>query len=141
MAVLAWLFVAAVLGVLEMISLDFVLIMLAAGALGGAAAAAAGAPVMVQAAVAGGVAALGLVAVRPVAIRHLRKTPEILTGVDALIGKKAEILTEVGPRNGLVKIAGEQWTARVEEPWDPIPAGESGTVVAIEGATAVIRPY
>lgn len=140
-AVLIWVIAAVLLAILEVMSLDLVLIMLAAGALAGAGAAAVGAPFIVQAGVAGAVAVLGIFAVRPIALRHLRSGPAALTGVDALIGQKVTVLEEVTATGGRVKLAGEIWSAQLEEAWDPLAVGSTGTVIAIRGATAVIRPY
>jgi len=136
-----WLIAAVLLGILEVLSLDFVLIMLAAGALAGAGAAALGAPLIVQAGVAAGVAVVGIFAVRPIALRHLRSGPAALTGVDALIGQKVAVLEDVTPSAGRVKLSGEIWSAQLEEGWDTLPADSTGTVVEIRGATAIIRPY
>src|SRR5690606_11336700 len=91
-AAIFWLIAAVVFGILEVMSLDFVLIMLAAGALAGAGAAALGAPLIVQAGAAVGVAVLGIFAVRPIALRHLKTGPTALTGVDALIGQQVTVL-------------------------------------------------
>ncbi len=141
MSAIVWLIAAVLLGILEVLSLDFVLIMLAAGALAGAGAAALGAPLIVQAGVAAGVAVVGIFAVRPIALRHLRSGPAALTGVDALIGQKVAVLEEVTPSAGRVKLSGEIWSAQLEEGWDTLPADSTGTVVEIRGATAIIRPY
>lgn len=140
-AAVFWIIAAVVFGVLEVISLDFVLIMLAAGALAGAGAAALGAPFVIQAAAAAGVSVLGILAVRPIALRHLRSGPAALTGIDALIGQRVTVLEEVTADSGRVKLNGEIWSAQLEEAWDPIATGSTGTVVAIRGATAIIRPY
>lgn len=136
-----WLIAAVVFGILEVMSLDFVLIMLAAGALAGAGAAALGAPFVVQAGAAAGVAVLGVFAVRPIALRHLQSGPAALTGIDALIGQKVTVLEDVTADSGRVKLGGEIWSAQLEEAWDPLPEGSTGTVVEIRGATAIIRPY
>ncbi|MCU0295168.1 MAG: NfeD family protein [Candidatus Nanopelagicales bacterium] len=140
-AAVFWLVAAVLLGILEVVSLDFVLIMLAAGALAGAGAAALGAPFIVQAGAAAAVAVLGILAVRPIALKHLKSGPAALTGVDALIGQKATVVEEVTADAGRVKIGGEIWSAQLEDAWDPLSAGSTGTVVAIRGATAIIRPY
>jgi membrane protein implicated in regulation of membrane protease activity len=136
-----WLIAAVVFGILEVMSLDFVLIMLAAGALAGAGAAALGAPFIVQAGAAGAVAVLGIFAVRPIALRHLQSGPAALTGVDALIGQKVAVLEDITADGGRVKLNGEIWSAQMEEAWEPLLKGSTGTVVAIRGATAIIRPY
>lgn len=140
-AAVLWLIAAVVLGIAEVVSLDFVLIMLAVGALAGAGAAALGAPLLVQVAAAAGVSVLGIFAVRPIALRHLRSGPAALTGIDALIGKQVTVLEEVTADNGRVKLNGEIWSAQLEEAWDPLDVGSTGTVIAIRGATAIIRPY
>lgn len=141
MSAIIWLVAAVVLGILEVVSLDFVLIMLAAGALAGAGAAALGAPLVVQVAAAAGVAVVGILAVRPIALRHLKNGPSALTGVDALIGAKVTVLEDVTSADGRVKLNGEIWSAQLEDGWDDLPANSTGTVVAIRGATAIIRPY
>lgn len=141
MSAIFWLVAAVVFGILEVFSVDFVLIMLAAGALAGAGAAALGAPFIVQAGAAAAVAVLGILAVRPIALRHLRDGPAALTGVDALVGQKVQVLQEVTPTDGRVKLSGEIWSAQLEDGWDPIPTDSTGTVVEIRGATAIIRPY
>lgn len=140
-AAIFWLIAAVVFGILEVMSLDFVLIMLAAGALAGAGAAAFGAPLIVQAGAAVGVAVLGIFAVRPIALRHLKTGPTALTGVDALIGQQVTVLETVTAQSGRVKLNGEIWSAQLEDAWDPIDTGATGTVVEIRGATAIIRPY
>lgn len=140
-AAVFWLIAAVLFAILEVMSLDFVLIMLAAGSLAGAGAAALGAPFIVQAGTAAGVAVLGVFAVRPIALRHLQSGPAALTGIDALIGQKVTVLEEVTSEGGRVKLSGEIWSAQLEETWDPLPKGSTGTVVEIRGATAIIRPY
>ena len=104
-------------------------------------AAALGAPLVVQVAAAAGVAVVGILAVRPIALRHLKNGPSALTGVDALIGAKVTVLEDVTSADGRVKLNGEIWSAQLEDGWDDLPANSTGTVVAIRGATAIIRPY
>lgn len=140
-AAIVWLVAAVVLAILEVVSLDFVLIMLAAGALAGAGAAALGAPVVIQVGAAAIVSVLGIAAARPVALRHLKSGPSALTGVDALIGEKVLVLEDVTSHSGRVKLKGETWSAQLEDGWDTLPADTTGTVVEIRGATAIIRPY
>ncbi|MGQ0630662.1 MAG: NfeD family protein [Sporichthyaceae bacterium] len=133
-----WLIAAAVLGVVEVLTLDLVFAMLAAGSLAAAGTAGAGAPVPVQATVGLAAAVGGLVVLRPVALRHLKSTPELRTGTAALVGTQARVLDEVGPDGGQVKLAGEIWSARA---YDGISVFEAGTEVAvlkIDGATALV---
>ena len=134
----AWLVVAVVLGGLELFSLDLVLVMLAVGALGGAAVAALGLPFVAAAGVAVGISLVGLLAVRPVAVRHLRAGPLQLTGTAALVGREAVVTAEVTRDGGRVRLAGEIWSARNYVPDGTIPVGKTVDVVSIDGATAVV---
>lgn len=140
-AAIIWLVAGVLLAILEVVSLDFVLIFLAAGALAGAGAAALGAPLVIQVGAAAAVGVLGIAAVRPIALRHLRSGPNALTGVDALIGQKVVVIEDLTPHDGRVKLHGEIWSAQLEDGWDALPVNSTGTVVEIRGATAIIRPY
>jgi membrane protein implicated in regulation of membrane protease activity len=78
--------------------------------------------------------------VRPVARRHLTSHPQLRTGVAALIGREAVVLSAVGREPGRVRIGGEEWSARSYDPDLLIPAGTTVDVFAIEGATALVHP-
>ncbi len=134
-----WLALAVALGVLELLSLDLVLLMLAAGAVVGGLTAVAGADVWVQvlAAVAGSVAALGLV--RPSVVRRLHAGPTLVLGHDALVGKQAVVVEEVSSQGGQVRIAGELWTARPYDDDAVIETGARVDVLQIKGATALVH--
>lgn len=136
---LLWLVAALVLGLLELLSLDFVFSMLVIGALAASGVALAGQGFAAQA-VAFVVASLvALVAIRPYLKRWLmRSTPHALTNTEALMGRPAVALVEVTARSGQVKLAGEVWTARAVDPLAVFPAGADVTVVGIDGATALI---
>ena len=136
---LVWVALALVLGILEVTSLDLVFLMLAGGALAGAAAAGLGAPVAGQVAVALAAAVLLAATARPMLLRRLRMPPVGTTGTAALIGRSAVVVEEVGPRGGLVKLAGETWSAR-SATGAVFPAGRDLVVTAIDGATAVVGP-
>jgi membrane protein implicated in regulation of membrane protease activity len=102
-----------------------------------------GAPAVVQVLVAivGTLALLGLV--RPIALRHLNPGPPALTGSDALVGREAVVLTDVTRDSGRVRLNGAEWSARAADPRQPLPPGTRVTVLAIDGATAVVYhdPY
>lgn len=135
---LVWLIIAAVLAGGEALSGTFVLLMMSGGALGGAITAALGGPVIIQVIVAV-VVTLGLVwLVRPVAIRHLNPGPAAITGPEALIGREALVLHQVTRDGGRVRLNGAEWTARAKDPAQDLPAGTRVSVVAIDGATAVV---
>jgi membrane protein implicated in regulation of membrane protease activity len=138
-----WLMIAVALGVLELISTDLILIMLAGGALVGMVVALFGVPVAVQIVLALATA-LGLLAlIRPGMVHRLHAGPTLRTGAEALIGQRGyvlEPLSHVMP--GRVKIGGEVWTARPYDEDDQIEEGTAVDVVSIKGATAyVLRTY
>ncbi|PPK92170.1 membrane protein implicated in regulation of membrane protease activity [Kineococcus xinjiangensis] len=133
-----WLAAALALGILELFSLDLVFLMLAGGALGGAAAAGLGLGAVGQVLVALASALLLAGTVRPVLLRRLRM-PEVATGAAALVGRSARVISEVTAGGGLVKLAGEAWTAR-SAPGAAFAPGEEVVVTAIDGATAVVGP-
>ena len=135
---LAWLALAVVLGVVEVMTLDLLFLMLAGGALAGMVAAAVGAGFVLQVVVALVTAVAMLAVVRPVALRHLRTPAAARTGVAALVGAKAVTLERVDNASGTIKLAGEVWTARSFDPHTAIEAGTTVDVVEIDGATAVV---
>ncbi len=136
-----WLIAAVGLGVLEILTLDLVLLMFAVGALGAIIANLAGASVTVQVLTFAATSLVMLVGLRPFLLRNLRRrTPVVETNVAAHVGRPAITLTEVTERTGLVKLAGEDWSARSAVPGTSYPAGTDVSVVRIDGATALIGP-
>lgn len=137
---LLWVGFALVLGAVEVASLDLVFAMIAASALVAAGVAFAGVSFPLQVitfAVATGVL---LALVRPVLIRKIRPAiPLIRTGADAGVGQLAEVLEPVDVRTGRVKLRGEVWSARAVEQGAVLPVGADVEVVAIDGATALVR--
>lgn len=135
-----WLLVAIGLGIAEIFSLTFVLLMLAGGALAAAAAAALGAPLEIQAVVFTLVSLLALIGVRPIArkMRDSRTDPAATIGLQALEGGSALVLERVDSHNGLIKIEGETWTARSYDGDQVLEPGETVNIVEIRGATAMV---
>lgn len=135
-----WVGGALALGVLEMLSLDLVLVMFAGGALAGGVASALGAPVWVQVVVAAVTSVILLGSLRPWLLRHWRtRTPLVETNSAALVGRSAVVVSTVDATGGRIKLVGEVWSARTEAGASLAP-GEPVTVARIEGATAVVRP-
>jgi membrane protein implicated in regulation of membrane protease activity len=66
--------------------------------------------------------------------------PLVREGSYALVGKKAVVLEEVTGTQGLVKLAGEVWSARSLDENQVIPVGAMVDVMEIEGATAIVYP-
>jgi membrane protein implicated in regulation of membrane protease activity len=137
----AWLVLAVALGVAEMTSLNLVLIMVAVGALVGALTALAGFPVFLQILLAAGSSAAMLSLVRPNLIRRLHSGPELVTGTKKLVGQKGVVTEELSAmRPGLVKVAGEIWTACPYDDDLTIAPGATVEVFEIRGATAYVHP-
>ena len=137
---LIWLVLAVALGVAEIFTLTAALGVLGAAALVPAVLAAFGVPLPIQLVMYGVAATLGVVLVRPVALRHMH-TPQLERfGVDALVGKHAYVLREVTDRDGLVRIDGEEWTARTFDESTVIPVGAAVDVMRISGTTAFVYP-
>lgn len=141
MAWLWWLGAALLLGVVEMLSLDLVLIMFAGGALAAAGLSAVGLPLWVQIIGFAVTSALLLLALRPWMLRRLRaRIPLEETNAQAHIGRVAVAVTEVSERAGRIKLAGEVWSARTEND-EELAEGDEVRVVRIAGATAIVTAY
>ena len=136
----AWLGLAIALGVLELFSLDLVLLMLAAGALVGMVASLAGLAVWVQvlAAAVASIAALGVL--RPNVVKRLHSGPNLVLGHAALVGRQALVIEEISSQGGQIKVGGEVWTARPYDEDQVIPVGAKVDVFQIKGATALVHP-
>ncbi|WP_328994127.1 NfeD family protein [Kribbella sp. NBC_01245] len=137
---LLWLAIAAVLGTVELLTATLDLLLLAVAASAAAGVAAIGLGTGLQLLAFAVTAAAMITLVRPVARRHLTGTPQLRSGVSALIGREAIVLKPVGREAGLVRIGGEEWTARAYDPDLVLPAGTTVDVFAIEGATALVHP-
>jgi membrane protein implicated in regulation of membrane protease activity len=138
MQIWMWLAASGALLVIEILTVDLLFASLAFSALLAAGANALGFNVVVQGIVFG-VGAIGsLMFLRPIALRHLKKKPaDHATNVEALIGAPALTLSAVNENSGLVKLSGETWSARSNT--GEIEVGLQVEVVAIEGATAVVK--
>jgi membrane protein implicated in regulation of membrane protease activity len=137
---LLWMTIAAVLGIAELMTATLDLLLLAVAGLAAAAIAGLGFGVGLQLVAFAATAAAMITLVRPVARRHLTSHPQLRTGVAALIGREALVLSAVGREPGRVRIGGEEWSARSYDPDLLIPAGTTVDVFAIEGATALVHP-
>jgi membrane protein implicated in regulation of membrane protease activity len=137
---IAWLIAAAALGVAEFFTLTLAFGLLAAAAVVAAVVAGLGGPLLVQVLAFAITAATGLLIVRPIARRHMTHPPVVREGSDALIGKKAVVMEEVTAVRGLIKLSGEDWSARAFDEYQVIPVGALVDVMEIEGATAIVYP-
>ncbi|MFI9823568.1 NfeD family protein [Streptomyces sp. NPDC052013] len=135
-----WLLAAAALGVAEFFTLTLVFGLLAGAALVAAVVAGAGIGLLGQLVALAVAAAAGLLVVRPIALRQMEQAPLTHEGSDALIGKRAEVMQEVTATRGLIKLSGEEWSARTLDESHVIPVGALVDVMEIDGATAVVYP-
>jgi membrane protein implicated in regulation of membrane protease activity len=81
-----------------------------------------------------------LLTVMPMARRHRHMPPLLRTGTAALVGSRGTAITQVDKHSGLVRLGGENWSARPYDDNVVIEAGVEVDVFAIDGATAVIHP-
>jgi membrane protein implicated in regulation of membrane protease activity len=140
---LLWMIAALVAVGVEIFTVDLTFGLIAVGAGSAAIAAALGAPLWAQAVIGVGVSVAGIAFVRPVALRHLRKSTALTrTGVDALPGARARALSEVTRDDGRISLKGEIWSARLDldVTSDPVPDGADVVVTRIDGATALVYP-
>jgi len=134
-----WLAVVIVLVLLEMLSLDLVFLMLSIGGLFGLVLSLITGNPITQVVGAILVALALLFVLRPTMVKRLHRGEDLTSGALGLVGKEAFVLEPVSAvRPGRVKIGGDEWSA-VPEDDSPIPAGTKVTVVAISGASAVVR--
>ena len=134
-----WLVAGVLLAIAELFTLDFVLIMLAAGAFAAALAGVVDASVPIQVLVFAVVSTAGLVAVRPAIRKRLHRGADpALMGVDAIEGSEATVIEQVAEGRGMVKIGGELWSARPYDQTQVIEAGQLVEVVEFRGATALV---
>jgi len=133
-----WLAASGALLVIEILTVDLLFASLAFSALLAAGANALGFNVVIQGVVFGLGAIGSLMFLRPIALRHLKKKPaDHATNIEALIGAPAMTLSGITKHDGLVKLSGETWSARSNT--GEIEVGSQVEVVAIEGATAVVK--
>lgn len=137
-AAATWIGIAVVLAIVEMMSLDLVLLMFALGALAAAVAAGLGAPIWVAILVFALVALGLLFFVRPPMVAKLHAGPTLATGHQGLVGKSAVVAEPVSKHGGRVKLAGEVWSARSEADEASYQTGTEVVVTRIDGATAVV---
>jgi membrane protein implicated in regulation of membrane protease activity len=137
---LVWLILAVVLGIAEIFTFTAALGILGGAALITAGVAAVGLPVPLQLLVFALASVAGVLLIMPVARRHMLRPQLERFGVDALIGKSAQVLQEVSGQNGRIRIDGEEWTARAYDPTVVIPEGATVDVMRISGSTAIVYP-
>jgi len=80
---------------------------------------------------------LTLIFVKPIASKYVfRKTPPSDTGISALIGQKATAISEITESTGSISLKNEVWSARARQ--GNIPLGSFVRVESIDGAIAQV---
>jgi membrane protein implicated in regulation of membrane protease activity len=137
MAALLWLLATGVLFVVEMITANLLFASLAVSAGAAMVTAWVGGDFLAQGIAFSVSAGVTIFLLRPIALREIAKrSPKTATNTDALIGVTAKTLTDVTEEAGQVRLKGEVWSARSQT--GEIPAGHNVTVVAIDGAEAIV---
>ena len=140
-APLVWLVVGLVLVAAELVSGEFVLLMLGGGALAAAGAALVAGPA-VSAAVFAVASVLLLLGLRPALRRRLdRSVPHTPSRVEAVVGGTATVVARVDGHSGRIRIGDDEWSARSFDETQVIEPGERVTVVRIAGATALVLSH
>jgi membrane protein implicated in regulation of membrane protease activity len=136
---LAWSIAAVALVIGEIMTPGlFFLGPIALAAVAGAVASLLGAPLWLQLIVFAGASFASVAVLRPIARRHLRMPHAIRTGAAALVGAHAVVLQRVDANGGLVRIGGEDWSARAYMPDQVLEPGVQVEVAEISGATALV---
>ena len=134
----AWIGAAIILSIVELLSLDLVLLMFAIAALAAAVFAAFGAPVWLCVVVFA-LASIGLLGfARPKFVEKLHSGPTLTSGHQALIGRTAVVVETVTWQGGRVQLASEIWSARTPTESESFEAGTDVLVTQIDGATVIV---
>ncbi|QYF97980.1 NfeD family protein [Microbacterium sp. PAMC21962] len=140
---IAWLVLAVIFVIIELLTLEFTFLMLAAGSLiGGLGVNLLGGPWWLQVLIAAAVSALLLFTIRPLLLRALHRSSQPHpTNVDALYGMGARVSAAFVDGGGYVRLDnGEQWTAELAPSAAPLGPGDRAVVTAVRGATVEVAP-
>lgn len=142
---IVWLVFVLVCIIIELLTLEFTFLMIAAGALiGGLGANLLGLPWWAQIALAAVIAAGLLFTIRPLLLKRLTKGADpAKSNVDALYGMRARVTTEVTELGGYARLAnGETWTARLAPKFEHLTLAEGTRVIVtrVDGATVEVAP-
>lgn len=140
-----WLALVVLFIVVEVLTLEFTFLMIAAGSLiGGLGSNLLGWPWFVQIALAAAISGLFIFTIRPILLMNLEKGADpAKSNVDALYDLGGRVTGAFTNGVGEVKLDnGETWTARIDEqsPTASIAVGKRVAVAGIEGAIARVVP-
>ncbi|WP_179948257.1 NfeD family protein [Corynebacterium liangguodongii] len=138
MGALVWFIAAAVLAGLELLAGEFTFLMIAAGALTAGVAAFTAIPLWAEVAVFGVSSLAFWVFLRPYLHKRFHAPLLYDDSPRALVGQRAEVIEDITPGSGQVRLEGSIWSARSLDPAETIPAGQHVTVSDIDGPVAVV---
>jgi membrane protein implicated in regulation of membrane protease activity len=141
-AAVVWVLIALVLFGAELLSLSFVALYPALGALAGAVTALLGGDVGIQVIVFAVVTVVLLLLTRKPLLRMMNRMPTVPSNASNVIGRRAVVVIEIesGPgQRGQVRVGTEHWSAKSENE-RPIAEGTTVEVVRIDGVALVVRP-
>ncbi|MDO4919483.1 NfeD family protein [Kocuria sp.] len=133
-----WLIVMLALAAVEMLTLDFLFLMMSLAALVTAGVSLVVDSVVLQVVLFAVVSVLLIFLIRPLALRRLnRSTPATRSNAERLVGLPCTVVEPVTRHTGLVRLEGDVWTARALDD-AVLPEGATAHVHRIDGATAVV---
>ena len=139
-----WLVLALLFVIVELLTLEFTFLMLAAGTLiGGLGVYLLGGPWWLQIGLAAALSGLLLFTIRPLLLKLLHRGADpARTNVDALYGMGARVVAPFVDGFGSVRLDnGETWTAKLpDETPIVLDVGSRATVLAVLGATVEVGP-
>ena len=137
-AAVIWLIVAAVLAIIEALTMGLSTIWFAGGAVAAAIAAMADCPFIVRFIIFLAVSILLLYFTRPL-VKDKLKVGTTKTNADALVGKTALVTSDItAMAPGQAKINGMEWSAVSEDAELPIEAGTAVIIKGIEGVKLIV---
>ena len=142
MAAVVWVLIALVLFGAELLSLSFVALYPALGALAGAVTALLGGDIGIQVIVFAVVTVVLLFLTRKPLLRMMNRMPNVPSNASNVIGRRAVVVIaiESGPgQRGQVRVGTEHWSAKSENE-RPIAEGTTVEVVRIDGVALVVHP-
>lgn len=140
MYAMGWLALFIVLIVIEILTMGLTTIWFAGGALIALLLAFAGFGLPVQIAVFFIVSIILLLLTRPIAMKYFN-TERQKTNAESLIGQQALVLADVDTlhASGLVKVNGQEWSAKTEESDGFIPKDSIVSIEGIQGVKLIVK--
>lgn len=132
-----WLITGLILIILEVTTLTFILLWIGIGAIIAGISAFVLPSIGMQLLIFSITSLLLLIYTRPLTQRWRKKTPNMQSGVYALIGKEAVVVDEITElKSGAVKVGGEIWSAYGET---TLLSGETVQIVGVKGVTLQVK--